>query len=191
MKIRDAEENYGLISVLLHWLVAAIIVTTLAVAIYADGLARDAGRSLRFLHMSLGLLLTPLVTARIIWRLTQGKPATKHHNALEGVLANVVWRALLLSPIALLVTGPFLAWLHERPIAFFELFQISSPVAPNHALRENIIFPIHAFFGYLMIIGITLHITGALKHLFIYRDGVADRMLRPFKHHASGNQPEK
>lgn len=181
MDIRDNRGRFGLVSVALHWLVAAIIVTTLAVALYADSLPRDEGRPWRFLHVSLGMLLLPLIAGRIAWRFSQGKPATQHHNAFEKTLANVVWRVLLLSPIVLLATGPFLAWLHERPISFFGLIEISSPVEPNHDFRERIVFPLHALFGYVMITGITLHIAGALKHLLIYRDGVADRMLRPFK----------
>ncbi len=181
MEIRDTDGRFGLISIVLHWIVAALVVTTLCVALYADNLPRDEGRPWRFLHVSLGMLLVPLIIGRVVWRITQGKPATVHHNTVEKTLANVTWRLLLLAPLVLLVTGPFLAWLHERPIDFFGLFRIHSPVAPDHALRKNVIFPVHALFGWLMIAGIALHVSGALKHLFIYKDGVAERMLAPFK----------
>ncbi len=181
MDLRDNDNRFGLISIVLHWLVAALIVTTICVALYADSLPRDEGRTWRFLHVSLGMLLAPVVAARVIWRFTQGKPATRHHAVVEQRLAGIVWRVLLIAPVVLLATGPFLAWLHERPIGFFGLFEIHSPVAPDRDLRKAVVFPLHAFFGYAIIVAIALHVAGALKHLLVYRDGVAERMLRPFK----------
>lgn len=188
MDVRDDDKRFGVVSVCLHWLIAALVVTTICVALYADQLPRDEGRPLRFLHVSLGMLIAPLIAWRIIWRVTQGKPATQHHNKVEKILANIIWRVLLLSPVVLVITGPFLAWLHERPIGFFGLFQIASPVAPDHHLRETVVMPLHALFGYVMMIGIALHVAGALKHLIVYRDGVAERMLRPFRRLTHSNE---
>jgi cytochrome b561 len=181
VNLKDENGRYGIVSVALHWSVAALVMATLAIAIYADGLPRDAGRPLRFLHMSLGLTLAPLVVLRILWRMRSGKPTTQHRRALERGLAAVTWRLLLVAPMVLLATGPFLAWLHDRPIGYFGLFEIPPPVAPDHALRKNVLLPLHSFFGYLVAGLIALHLMGALKHLLVYRDGVAERMLRPFR----------
>ncbi len=181
MNLNDGNGRYGVVSVVLHWGVASLVIAMLTVAIYAAELPRDAGRPLRFLHMSLGLTLAPLVALRILWRLRSGKPTTQHHDALERSLAGATWRLLLVAPVVLLVTGPFLAWLHDRPIGFFGFFEIAPPVAPDPALRKDVVMPLHSFFGYLMAGAIVLHAAGALKHLLVYRDGVAERMLRPFR----------
>lgn len=191
MGLRDEKYEFGLISVFLHWSVAAVLVFALAVALYADLLPRDEGRALRFLHMSLGLLLLPLVITRIMWRLLQGKPITRYQNRIEKALANVVWRVLLFAPIGLFITGPFLAWLHDRPVGFFDFFSIPSPVAPNHELRQQIVFPVHLFFGYLMLFTIGLHILGALKHLIIYKDDVFKRIVRPYTSKRSNVETER
>ena len=179
MKLEDDRERFGAVSVALHWTVAIIVVAMLCIAIYASQLPRDDGRNLRFLHMSLGLLLVPVLAARIGWRALQGKPVTRHHHRAERALAAFSWRFLLWAPVVLLATGPFLAWLHERPVGFFGLFEIASPVARDRELRKTLVMPLHAFFGYSLAAVITLHVAGALKHLLVYRDGVAERMLRP------------
>lgn len=175
---RDTRDGYGVASIALHWLTAVLVVALLIVAIYADLLPRDDGRPLRFLHVSLGLLFIPVFLARLFWRLRSGHPKTHYGSRLITYFGELTWRVLLFAPAIMIATGPFLSWLHGRPLSFFGIFELASPFAKDHELRVALA-EVHAFAGYAILAFVGLHLAGVIKHFVIDRENVLKRMIVP------------
>ncbi len=176
--MRDTKDSYGWVSIMLHWSTAGLVVALLFIPIYADGFPRDAGRPYLFLHVSLGLLFIPAYLLRLTWRVKSGHPETVYGGRAATFLGNLTWRALLFAPLVMIVTGPFLSWLHGRPLSFFGLFDLASPFEENHELRMAI-GEVHAVVGYAILAFVLLHFLGVLKHLVIDRENILKRMFIP------------
>jgi cytochrome b561 len=132
----------------------------------------------RALHISIGMILLVLIVGRIIWRLTQGSQPKANDSPALNLLAFVVQWGLIAAVVVLVITGPMINWSVGRPIQVFDWFSIPSPLAASRGLRRTI-QEIHGTAANLLIPLVGLHVLGALKHIFIDRDGVMRRMLVP------------
>lgn len=90
----------------------------------------------------------------------------------------MTWRVLLLAPAIMIATGPFLSWLHGRPLSFFGLFDIASPLTKDHDLRVTLA-EVHTFVGYTILAFLALHLAGVIKHLAIDKENILRRMIVP------------
>lgn len=181
--VKDNATRFGLVSILLHWSVAIAVITLLAIGfLFVEPLPRGPVRShYLHIHMSIGVLAAPLIIARIGWRLRNGKPKAPPQHPIFAFLANSVWRLLLIALVAMLISGPTIVWLHNRPLDFFGLFEIPSPFPPaDHRGGVDRLFAgVHATVAWLILGFIGLHVAGALKHLLIDRDNLLSRMVWP------------
>ena len=185
MLIKDTKTQYGLVSVVLHWIIAVTIIILIPTGVWGHYLPLNTLKAnvLNF-HLSLACAIAPFFLFRIYWRLKSGKPKAPHQTPVLDWTAGIVWRVLLIGPAFQLVTGPILTWAHKHPIGIIGLIEINSPYSPTLTRPQlGQIYAIGDFFHVL--VGLTiasvlaLHIAGALKHAIIDRDGVLQRMLRP------------
>lgn len=151
---------------------------------FAEGVAR-AGRNFtadifapRSLHISIGIILLVLIVARVVWRLTQGSQPKANDSPALNLLAFLVQWGLIAAVVVLVITGPLLNWSVGQPIHVFNWFSIPSPLTAGRGLRRTI-QEIHGTAANLLIPLVGLHVLGALKHVFIDRDGVMRRILLP------------
>ena len=81
MALGNSPSEYGLLSKALHWLMAAIIITLIAVGIYMADLPRDTEEQKQYafqfynLHKSFGVLALMLIIVRLIWVRISPPPA--------------------------------------------------------------------------------------------------------------------
>src|SRR4051812_26369149 len=68
----DGGTNYDNVAVTLHWLTALLVVVLFGMAITWDYFPHATAESLQKVHVSLGILLTAVIVARIVWRLMPG-----------------------------------------------------------------------------------------------------------------------
>jgi len=117
--------RYDNVSILLHWLPAALIVLLWIVAQVIDDFARGTPRMVvRSVHVALGVALAVLIVARLAWRAHPGRRAPL---AVAGVLGAIEWfgNALLI-----------LAALHAAA-ALFHRFVLKDDVL-RRMLRERV-----------------------------------------------------
>jgi cytochrome b561 len=151
---------------------------------FAEGFARasrDFAANIfepRALHVSIGIILLLLILARVVWRLTQGSPPKGNDSPALNLLAFLVQWGLIAAIVVLVVTGPLINWSVGRPVQVFDWFSIPSPLTGARSLRRTI-QEIHGTAANLLIPLVGLHVLGALKHVFIDRDGVMRRILVP------------
>ncbi len=173
--IRDTSRNFGLISIVLHWFVAAMII-----ALWFDGQALEHGATPagRAQHFAWGMVAGLFILARVLWRLSSGNPEPLGASPLLNAIAKYVKLALLIDMVVMIFAGVLSVWLMGRSIDVLGAFVLPSPFAANHDLHE-VFQKAHSLSSNLMIPLVGLHVLGALKHLVIDRDGTFGRMIWP------------
>lgn len=179
MRWRNTADSYGLVNIVLHWVVALAAFGLFGLGLWMVDLGYyDAWyQRAPALHQSVGLTLFALLLLRVVWRLGGSMPrALQTHTALERRAAVLVHLLLYLLLFALVVSGYLIATADGRPIAVFGLFEV--PALP--ALiedQEDVAGEVHAWLAWSMIALALLHALAALKHHIIDRDASLVRML--------------
>ena len=175
--------TYGTVTKTFHWLTALLILTIVPLGAIANRLPYETNEQLAFkaqlfsFHKTLGLIIFAIALARIIWALTQTKPASLHPGRkVETMLADLVHWLLYISLVAVPLTG----WIHHAATEGFApvLLPISQelPFVPNDEAVAKLFAGLHWVWSKIMVGSILLHIAGALKHQFVDKDATLQRM---------------
>lgn len=176
MRLRNSATHYGIIAILLHWVMAILLIALLILGLYMVGMPISLEK-LKFYgwHKEYGILALMLVGVRIVWRLINKTP----HLALpllEKIAARTVHWAFYGFMFAMPITGWLITSAAGLPVSFFGLFVLPDLVAPNPDAMK-FYQEIHEWLGYGLIATIILHASAALKHHFINKDDILKRML--------------
>ncbi len=173
---RNSTEGWGTLSKTLHWLVAALIV----VQVVLGGIASDLKLSplkldLFVWHKSVGMLVLALVLVRLGWRLGQPVPRPPDVSPLLRRLATLTHVLLYV----LLLVIPLSGWVVNSaagiPVKLFWLVPLPDLTDPDDALKESAA-EVHEIAIGLLLAVLVLHVSAALWHQFVRRDGILRRM---------------
>ncbi|MFC7286475.1 cytochrome b [Herminiimonas glaciei] len=170
------EWRYSKPAVLLHWLIAILIAAQLGIGWYMMAIEEQPGSIWYFdIHKSFGLVVLGLVVLRIIWRATH-KPAALPMTvpAWQVTLIHVTEWALYLCMLAMPIIGFVGASYSKKGITFFGT-PLPSWFSPNHDTAETF-FGLHSIIAWVLVALIALHALGGLKHFFIDKDRIFQRM---------------
>jgi cytochrome b561 len=178
MQLRNDERRYGVVAQGFHWLIAALVLATVVVALYMTGLPLGPQKVKVYnLHKSIGVTILVLTILRLLWRLVSPAPA---------LLAGMSWwerTAARLSHLALYgillvqpVVGIVHSWSASFPVVVFGLFTLPSLTAPDPELKK-LLEALHGAIGWGFIALISLHAAAALRHHLLLKDEVLRRML--------------
>jgi cytochrome b561 len=127
-------------------------------------------------HMSLGVILTAVIAARIVWRFIPGHQVAAVDVGIARVAAKAVHYILYALLVAEAVLGFIFRWSEGKPINFFGLL-IPGPFGAWSREAHHQVGEIHEWNGWA-IIGIAfLHALAALYHHYVLKDRVLLRML--------------
>lgn len=169
--------SYTTTAKVLHWVLAVIVVGSIAVGIslglMADGPTKDWFYDL---HKSTGVVILVLMLVRLAWRLTH--PAPPHRADLPrwqvGVSHAVHWTLY-----GILLVMPILGWIGSNafgaPVPFYGLFELPRIVGEDKEFSKTIL-TVHAALGLTAAALIVIHVAAALYHGLVRRDGVLQRM---------------
>ena len=168
--------RYDRLSILFHWVMAALIFYAAASILIADDLPRGAFRDLiKTSHNSLGAVVVMLLALRILWRLVSRAPAMPSAmTAQQQRLAKLAHLGLYAMMAAVPLLGMAAYFLRGRGLEF-GVFSIASPLTANRALSRSI-KEVHELAAYALLGLVAFHIAAALWHQFIKRDGLMGRM---------------
>lgn len=176
MHLKNGENRFGLVAILLHWVMAILIIGLLALGLYMVRLPINHEKlRLYGWHKEYGLLVLWLVIIRFIWRITNITPNLSL-PWFEMLAARLVHWAFYGFMLAMPISGWLVTSAAGLPASFFGLFTLPNLVAPNEALRHDFEF-IHHWLGYALMATIFLHASAALKHHFINKDNILRRMI--------------
>jgi cytochrome b561 len=179
MALRNTTYHWGALSQLFHWLIVALLIAQVTLAIWAD--EQPAARRLRTLawHKSVGITILTLVALRLAWRLANPTPDLPPTlKPYERKLARVTHALLYALLIAMPLTGWTMSSARGFPVSWFGFFQLPDLVPKSKPLYDALVTT-HATLAVVLGAVVALHVAAAFKHHFWLRDDTLRRML-PF-----------
>lgn len=181
MRLRNDREQFGIVAKVLHWGVAALIVTQFSIAFYMEDLPKGLER-FRYveLHKSIGIVILALMVLRFLWRTNNPPPPLPNDLPVWEIwAANASHWALYGFVIVQSLSGMSLVWAANSPLTFFGWFVLPNPIGPDKALRA-FFGEIHEYAAFGIVALLVLHIGAALRHHFILKNNILRRMLMIF-----------
>lgn len=176
MALRNSFLQYGSVSKFFHWLIVFLVLIMLCLGFFMNGIENKIIKGEVFnIHKLIGLTVLLLMILRLIWALTNPKPKLPFdtplwERILERGMHDLFYLVLILMPISgwVLSTAagksPHIGW-----------FRLSLPISQSKALA-SFSDSVHVFLAWTIIVLVTLHILAALKHYFMNKDYVLQRM---------------
>ena len=171
-------DHYPPSSKLLHWLIAACVLTTAPVAIAMGRVSKGPTQDLLYnFHKSLGVLILALMILRLINRIVLGAPIPEPSiEQWQKTVSSAVHGALYALLLAMPIVGYVANSAYGAPTPFFGLFNLPAIIDKNEPLSEQL-FALHRWTGFVVIFLVLVHVSAALFHYVIRRDSVLQRML--------------
>jgi cytochrome b561 len=176
---RNTTESYGLVAIVLHWLIAIVVVGLFALGLWMVDLGYYDPWYQRApdLHKGIGVLLLLAVLLRLLWRLINRTPhAETGLSRFEARASRVVHGLLYLLLMLVMLTGYLISTADGRPIDVFGLFEVPATLT-NLPDQADVAGDIHLILAIALITIAGFHALAALKHHFIDRDATLLRML--------------
>ncbi len=176
---RNTQQQYGGISIGLHWLVTITVVGLFALGLWMTELDYYDAWYKRGpdLHKSIGILLFGIMILRLGWRMANPRPEPEPGLAgWERRAAGWVHALLYLLLYALMISGYLISTADGRAIEVFGLFSVPATLSGIEH-QEDIAGEVHEILAFTLIGLATLHGLAALKHHFIDHDRTLKRML--------------
>jgi cytochrome b561 len=179
----DTQSKLSTNTVLLHWVVAIMMLMLLITGIYME---QNSVYALYPWHKSFGVLIALFVVLRVLWRLKSGwPPPVRNYLSWEQVLSKIVHYLLIIGTLVMPISGFMMSALGGHGVALFGLELVArnpdlanpEQVIPLNEMLAGIAHTLHGIAGYCLLVGILLHIVGALKHHLFDKDGTLRRML--------------
>jgi cytochrome b561 len=178
--LTNSADRYGLISRLLHWLMALLILAMIGLGAYMADLDKaDPLRPQLFsLHKAVGITLLALAVLRILWILGSRPPVLPAvlqpwEVALSKATMGLLYVLMLATPVA----GYLMTNAAGKPVSYFGLFDIPALIPKNHDVQE-FLGEVHEFFAFSILALVGLHVAGAIKHRLADKNPEADVLKR-------------
>lgn len=182
MNTAPVSRRYHGFSIALHWILAIALVATFSVGFYMADLPFSPWRLKLFnWHKWAGVSILTLSVLRLVWRLAHRPPALPQavSLAMPGWQMQA-YQATHVLMYALFFVVPLLGWAYSSaagfPIVLFGVLPLPDFVPVGKPLAD-LIKPLHQVSAFALAGLVLLHVAAALKHHWIDKDGLLQRML--------------
>lgn len=179
MRLTNSETDYGLITKLLHWGIALLMIGLICLGWYMvkldyyDVWYYDSLAS----HKALGLLVLEIAILKIFWKSFSGNPPLPATvTGWERMVATGTHHFLLAMMFVLPLTGYTISTSEGQAISFFDWYELQALFPVNERLRDLAI-DLHFYLAYITAVIVLMHAAAAVKHQIINKDGILRRML--------------
>ncbi len=178
---KNTQQGYGIVAIVLHWGMAALMIVLVAMGLYMVSLP-DAGFDTRKItlilyHKELGVLALALAIARLCWRLGNVLPRLVDRLPdWQKVAARFVHLSFYGLMFALPITGWIMSSSAGLSVSVFDWIDLPDLVSRDDDLFALFI-DIHKWLGYALIGLMLVHIGAALRHHFFFKDETLKKML--------------
>jgi cytochrome b561 len=166
-------------AILLHWLTALLVVAAFSLGVTMVDIPGLTPTKLKYFswHKWLGVTVLGLACLRVTWRLAHAAPAYPYKmprwqqnaaHALHGLLYLLIF--------AVPLSGYFYSLAAGVPVVYLGVLPLPVLIGPDPELKP-VLKTVHYLLDMALLSGFVLHLLAALKHRFIDRDGVFQRML--------------
>ncbi len=174
----DLDQPYDAVSRTFHWVVVALVAAQVTIAlILPAALPESAEDTIAAWHLAVGSTVLLVMLLRLAWRLTHPMPPAPADlpPALRWLARGTHW-AFYVVLIVLPLLGLTAANAYRATPRLLGLIPLPRLVAPDKPFAETI-GAVHRTVALLLLVLIALHVSGALYHALVKRDGVIRRML--------------
>ena len=173
--------RYTIPAMVFHWLLAVMIIASFSFGLYMVELPFSPARLKQYnWHKWAGITILGLSAARLLWRLTHRPPPLNAATPTWQIKASHAVHMLL---YVLFFAAPLAGWAYSSaagfPVVYLGLMPLPDFVSPNRELAATLKL-VHRTLVYSLAALVVLHVLAAVKHQFIDRDGLMDR-INPFK----------
>ena len=168
--------RYDPIAITFHWLLALAIVGSFCVGLYMSDLPMSPARLKLFnWHKWAGITILALSAVRLLWRLAHRPPVDVPMPLWQRRAAHATHIVLY----GLFFIVPLAGWAYSSaagfPVVVFGVIPLPDFVPVDKALAE-VLKSRHQMLAFALAAVVLLHIAAALKHQFLDRDGLLQRM---------------
>jgi len=179
MRLTNNNEQFGLVAVSLHWIIALLTLSLFMLGWWMVELDYyDSWYQLApWWHKGLGVMILILLTTRSIWQFLNPSPlALGSITPWQQKAAHVVHFLMNLLILIICVSGYLIVTAKGKGLAVFDWFTVPSLITNVNNL-EDLAGDIHYLLAYLLMALVLLHILAALLHHFVYKDKTLKRMF--------------
>ena len=176
--VLETPSRYGLIAILLHWLVAVLIAAAFALGVVMVDIPGLTPTKLRYFswHKWLGVTVLALAALRLLWRWWRGAPLPVPMPLWQQRASSLGHALLYVLMFAVPLSGYFYSLAAGVPVVYLGIWPLPVLMEADSTLKP-ILKELHGALVYVMLTVIVVHILAALKHQFIDRDGALKRIL--------------
>ena len=179
MQFRNTPDDYGLISKLLHWLIAAVMIGLIGVGWYMVQLSDEDVLYWRLLdlHEAAGVGLLVLFPLKALWMVVSPNPRFLPTLAQwERYLATAVRWLFIFAMLAIPLSGFLFVATNGEAVKLYHLITIPDIGSPGKVTRD-LLSDVHYYVSYGCAALVMLHMLAALKHHFLDKDATLHHML--------------
>lgn len=167
--------RYDGVARFLHWLIVLLVAAQFVLGWTMPDVHRDTQPvGLIAWHVLVGTTLVAAMVCRIVWRLTHRPPAVELAKPLR-IISSLTQLALY----ALLIIVPLLGWINASSrgwsVTLFSAIPLPALSATGSSFGHEM-GDVHGTLAWVLFALICLHVAGALTHMFVFRDRIAQRM---------------
>lgn len=180
MSITNSKTHYGILSIVLHWVMASLIIGLFILGQYMVDLDYYDPwyQAAPWWHKSLGMSVFVLLLIRLLWRWKNVRPeALPSYKSWEIKTAKIVHILFYIAILLACMSGYFISSAKGVSIVFFGWFDIPAIIKLNEN-QAAFMADIHELMTQILAILFFVHVTAALKHHFINKDATLVRMLK-------------
>ncbi|MDX1694902.1 MAG: cytochrome b [Ketobacteraceae bacterium] len=181
MQVRNHNAGYGLVAIVLHWLMAGLIIGMFALGLWMTDLTyyHDWYRTAPHWHKSTGVMIFFLWLLRLFWRVCNPRPQPLDtHETWEKIIASITHGLLYLLILLVIISGYMISTADGRALEVFDWFEIPA-FTTGIENQEDLAGEVHFYMACVLIGVAALHAGAALKHYFFDRDSTLQRMINP------------
>lgn len=189
VRLKNRSDGWGLVSIALHWSMAALVFGMLALGLYMTGLdyMHPWYKAAPELHKSTGLVVLVLLVLRTIWSAAGVRPIAAPGPSWERKAAWAVHRLLYVLLYCMVASGYLISTADGRGVGFFGLFEVPATIYGAEG-QEDAAGEVHLFLALTLMAIVALHVAGAVKHHFIDKDDTLVRMLGMTRRKGKGKE---
>jgi cytochrome b561 len=193
LPLKNTENRYGIVAILLHWIVAAAFIANYAIVYYKNWFleprTEEAGAMLSY-HTAIGVSVLVFVALRIVWKWMNPTPKDVPGTRLEHLTAHAVhillYAVMIIVPLSgyLGTGGPSQLFFAFEIPRFADTWVFTTLIEGQLGISwERFEAPmdfVHKEGGaYVVWVLIAAHAAAALYHHIVRRDIVLKRMIWP------------
>lgn len=175
----NTADRFGLVSIILHWLMAITVIGLFGLGWYMVDLTYydSLYKTLPFIHKSIGIIFGLFLIFRLFWKGINVTPKFEDGlSSFERLAAKAAHLGLYGLMVSIVISGYLISTADNSSISVFDIFQVPATIT-SIPEQEDVAGFVHEYLGY-SIIGLTLlHAAAALKHHYLDKDNTLRKML--------------